>query len=140
MTYHAFHGTGGRCWTKARTTEAVPSGRSATCASAPVVELVHLLAHDVALVPDAAPEELGVLEHGVEHEAEAGPLRPAGELGHQPLPARRLGPQHVMGARRGAQRRRLIAHLVAQPFRPGRVRKASNTPSRCLSELMSDSR
>ncbi len=80
-------------------------------APAPIFELVHLFSHDVALVPDAPTEELGVLEHGVEHEAEARPLRPSGELGHEPLPARRLGPQHVVGARRGAQRRRFLAHL-----------------------------
>ena len=31
VAYQTFHGVSGRCWTNARTTEAVPSGRSATC-------------------------------------------------------------------------------------------------------------
>ena len=61
--YHAFHGTCGRCWTKARTTEAVPSGRSARCRPPLSSNSYISFVTTSDSSPDAAPEDPDVLEH-----------------------------------------------------------------------------
>ena len=64
-TYQAFQGGTGWCWTKARTIGAVPSGRSAISLAVAVLEDVHLLAHHLAALADAAAEDADVLDDGV---------------------------------------------------------------------------
>ncbi len=66
-----------------------------------VLEDVHLLADDLAALADATQEHAGVLEDGRDGQPVAGTLDQRGEAGDRPLPAGRLGPQHVVHALRG---------------------------------------
>ena len=96
-----------------------PQGQGA---AAPVLELVHLLAHHVAALADAPAEDPDVLEDRGVGQPVAGPLDLGGEAGQQRLPPGRLGPQDVVGAARGARRRGLVGHRPPQSFLPGRMR------------------
>ena len=72
----------------------------------PVLEDVHLLADDLAALADAAQEDARVLEDRRDGQPVAGALDQRGETGDRSLPARRFGPEHVVHALRGAERRR----------------------------------
>ena len=63
-----------------------------------ILEDVHLLAHDLAALADAAQEHAGVLEDRRDRQPVAGALDQRGEAGDRCLPADRLGPQHVVHA------------------------------------------
>ncbi len=69
-----------------------------------VLEDVHLLAHDLARLADAAEEHAGVLEDRGDRQPVAGALDQRGEAGDRCLPPGRLGPEHVVHALRGLQR------------------------------------
>ena len=87
-----------------------PLGAESQGAAAPVLELVHLLAHHVAALADAAAEDPDVLEDRGVGQAVAGRLHLGREGSHQRLPAGRLRPQDVVGATRGARRPGLVRH------------------------------
>ncbi len=94
-----------------------------------VLELVHLLAHHVAALAGAPPEDLHVLEDRGVGQAVAGPLGVVGEQRQEGLPPGRLGPQDVVGPLRGARDLGLVGH-GGQSFFPGRIRYTSYTASR----------
>ena len=96
-----------------------PEGQGAP---APVLELVHLLAHHVAALADAPAEDPHVLEDRGVGQAVAGRLDLGGEGGQQRLPPGRFGPQDVVGATRGARGHADSSVTAAQSFLPGRMR------------------
>ena len=65
-----------------------------------VLEDVHLLAHDLARLADAAQEHAGVLEDRRDRQPVAGALDQRREAGDRSLPPGRLGPEDVVHALR----------------------------------------
>ena len=88
-------------------------GAEGEAVAALVRELVHLLADYVGALPHPG-EDADVLEHGPDDQPVAGPFDSRGEPGHERLPPRRAGRQHVVGAGRGAER----GHSGRVPARP----------------------
>ena len=86
-----------------------PLGPQRDVAVALVVEVVHLLAHDVGALADPL-EDADVLEQRTVREAEAVARGDLGERRDQPSPASRLRRQHVLGADRGLE---LLGHGTA---------------------------
>jgi hypothetical protein len=94
-----------------------------------VLEDVHLLAHDLALLSDAAVEDGVVLDDRREGQAISCPLDQPGEADDRVLPTHRLGPQDVVHPRgralggrplrRGRTRGHHILLTCAQTFLPG---------------------
>ncbi len=84
-----------------------------------VLELVHLLADHLAALADPAAEHLDVLEGRRDGQPVTGTFHLGREEGEQRLPPRRLRPEDIVRASRGARRRRFVGHLRLSPSSPG---------------------
>ena len=128
VAYQTFHGVAGRCCTKARTTDAVPSGRSAMWRS-PLSSKSYISLRDDVGAPRRAAGTRRCPRTSGRGPGRSRPLGLAGERGDQRLPARRLRRQHVLGADGGAEG---LGHdparLLPRRNRPNQVHRRSSRP------------
>ncbi len=105
-------------------------GAQRDAAAALVLEVVHLLAHDVGGLTDPL-EHLEVLEDGREHQAEAVAGRALREGRHERDPAVGLGREDVVGADRGTEPRLVHGRLLGHGrIVPGRLSPVPQLPCR----------